>query len=112
MAIVRCLIERHHYSAPTPSSDGAWHKGGGAVIGLSSQVHSYERSPDSRRPKADVEGAIRVVFFKLAASLCSPLRPCEDATVELCNTKALRLLRSRKRPENGAPGSLQRTADL
>src|SRR6516165_4825925 len=43
---------------------------------------------------------------------CKPLLTfasrCEDATVELCNTKALRLLRSRKRPENGAPGSLQR----
>src|SRR5260370_29363154 len=36
----------------------------------------------------------------------------EDATVELCNTKALRLLRSSKRPENGAPGSLERTANL
>jgi hypothetical protein len=35
-----------------------------------------------------------------------------DATVELCNTRGLRLLRSSKGPENGAPGSLERTADL
>jgi hypothetical protein len=50
---------------------GGW----AAVIGLIRQIHSYERSPDLRRPRADVEGGIRVVFFKLAASLCSPLRP-------------------------------------
>ena len=54
--------------------------GVGTVIGLIRQFHSYERSPNLRRPKADVEGGIRVVFFKLAASLCSPLRPA-DATV-------------------------------
>ena len=50
-------------------------QGVGTVIGLIRQIHSYERSPNLRRPKADVEGGIRVVFFKLAASLCSPLRP-------------------------------------
>ena len=49
-------------------------RGVGAVIGLIRQIHSYERSPNLRRPKAG-EGGIRVVFFKLAASLCSPLRP-------------------------------------
>jgi len=32
-------------------------KGGwAAVIGLIRRIHSYERSPDLRRPKADVEG--------------------------------------------------------
>jgi hypothetical protein len=35
-----------------------------AVIGLIRQIHSYERRPNLRRPKADVEGGIRVVFFK------------------------------------------------
>ena len=47
---------------------------------------------------------------------CKPLLTfasrCEDATVELCNTRGLRLLRSSKGPENGAPGSLERTAEL
>ena len=85
-------------------------RGVGAVIGLVRQIHSYERSPNLRWPKADVEAGIRVVFFKLAASLIFASRR-EDATVELWNTKALRLLRSSKRPEIGALGSLERTAN-
>ena len=39
-------------------------RGGSAVIGLIKQVHSYKRSPDLRRPKADVAEGVRVVFFK------------------------------------------------
>jgi hypothetical protein len=80
MAIVRCLTARHHNSALTPSSDGAWDRGVGAVIGLIRQIHSYERSPDSCRPKADVGEGIRVVLKVSCKPLLTFASRYEDAS--------------------------------
>ena len=75
MWVAISLSSAERNSAATLCSDNVGDKGVGAVIGLVRQIHSYERSPNLRWPKADVEAGIRVVFFKLAPSLCSPLRP-------------------------------------
>ena len=72
MWVAISLSSAERNSAATLCSDNV---GVRAVIGLIRQIHSYERSPNLRWPKADVEAGIRVVFSKLAASLCSPLRP-------------------------------------
>jgi hypothetical protein len=54
-------------------------------------------------------GGNRVAFVKALLTFASR---CEDATIKLCNTRGLRLPWSSKDPENGAPGSSERTADL
>src|SRR6516164_6147985 len=109
MAIVRCLIARHHNSAPTASSDGAWDRGVGPSLVSVGRFTAMSEVPIHVGLKPRWKDSFLQVSCKPLLTFASR---CEDATVELCNTKALRLLRSRKRPENGAPGSLERTASL
>src|SRR5215471_4461121 len=91
------------------SGTGGW----AAVIGLIRQIHSYERSPDLRRPKARRGREIRLVFQGNCKPLLTFASRNEDASRSSYAIQGgLRLPLSSRNPENGAPGSLQRTADL
>src|SRR5215469_15122597 len=93
----------------TLGTGGEW----SAVIGLTclghQLCHGYERSPDLRRAKANVQrGQVRC---------CKPLLTfaprCEvTQLVARCNTRGSILAHSSNNRENGALGSRERTAGL